>query len=77
MTVTVSRWGNSLGLRIPKAALEEARLAEGDQVSVTVETGQLVIRKKPRVDLADLVSRITPENRHDEQIPSTVGNEAW
>ena len=78
MTATISRWGNSLGLRIPKSALAEARLEEGDQVDVVTEGGRLIITRKPsRPRLTDLVAAITPENRHAETVDVLVGKEAW
>ena len=30
----VSRWGNSLAVRLPKALVEQLRLKEGDQLNV-------------------------------------------
>ncbi len=78
MRATISRWGNSLGVRIPKSALEEAHLAEGDHVDVVSEDGKLVLsRQKSRPTLDELVARITPENRHGEVIGDLVGNEVW
>ncbi|MBL8232993.1 MAG: AbrB/MazE/SpoVT family DNA-binding domain-containing protein [Bryobacterales bacterium] len=35
-TIQVVRWGNSLGLRLPKAGAAEARIGEGDTVEVSV-----------------------------------------
>ena len=35
--------GNSHGLRIPKALLEQARLAPGDKVRIGVESGRLIV----------------------------------
>ena len=29
MTATISRWGNSLGIRLPKSALQDGHLREG------------------------------------------------
>lgn len=77
MTATISRWGNSLGLRIPKAAIAEANLKEGDTVRVVPQDGQLVIVKVKTRSLDELVARITPENRHVESLPALVGNEVW
>ena len=77
MTVIISRWGNSLGIRIPKAALEEAWLHEGDKVDVLAEDGKLIVRKTTRRSLAELVAAITPENRHAEQYWPPVGAEEW
>ena len=75
MTTTISRWGNSLGLRIPKAALQEANLAEGDQVRVSVEEGRLTIHKMQCLDIEELVARITPENRHGAIKTTMIGIE--
>ena len=44
-TTTVSRWGNSLAVRIPKGILERSRVREGDSLELNVsEDGGLVLR---------------------------------
>ena len=75
----IAKWGNSLGLRLPKAVAREAQLDEGDSVDVSVKNGAIVIRpSRPTYSLAQLVAKITPRNRHDESDwgPS-VGRESW
>jgi antitoxin MazE len=78
-TTQVAKWGNSLGLRLPKSIAREAQLAEGDRVDVSVDNGAIVIRpSRPRYSLEELVGRITPRNRHRESdwgIPQ--GHEVW
>jgi antitoxin MazE len=78
-TTQVSRWGNSLGLRLPQSVAREARLGEGDTVDVSVENGTIVIRpSRPRYSLDELVRRITPKNRHQESDwGGPFGGEAW
>jgi antitoxin MazE len=78
-TTQVSRWGNSLGLRLPKSVAREAQLDEGDTVEVSVDNGAIVIRPSgPRYSLDDLVRRITPKNRHARSDwGGALGNEAW
>jgi antitoxin MazE len=44
MQVRVSRWGNSLAVRLPKAIAEDLQLAEGQAVNVEVEDGSLRLR---------------------------------
>jgi antitoxin MazE len=44
MTTQVSRWGNSLGVRLPKAVAGEVQLGEGDTVQLSVDNGAIVIR---------------------------------
>jgi antitoxin MazE len=79
-TVTqLAKWGNSLGLRLPKSVTLEARVDEGDTVDVSVKNGVIVVRpNRPTYSLAQLVAKITPRNRHKESDWGTpVGDEAW
>lgn len=77
---TVSKWGNSLAVRIPLAIAKEASLAEGDSVTLALDrTGGIILRPKRRkYELSDLVSRITPKNRHREtDWGRPKGEESW
>lgn len=78
-TTQVSRWGNSLGLRLPKSVAQEAQIDEGDNVDVSVDNGAIVIRpSRPRYSLDDLVKRITPRNRHAESDwGAPTGHDVW
>ena len=78
-TTQIAKWGNSLGLRLPKSVAREAQVDEGDTVDVSVDNGAIVIRpSRPRYSLEQLVSRITPKNRHRESDWGTpAGDEAW
>ena len=78
-TTRISKWGNSLGLRLPKSVALEAQLDEGDTVAVSVRNGAIVIRpSRPTYSLDELVSKITSANRHDEDDwGAPAGNEAW
>ncbi len=79
MTTQISKWGNSLGLRLPKSVAQEAKIDEGDKVEVSVKNGAIVIRPSCRTySLHELVSKITPANRHNEDPwGPPVGREAW
>lgn len=79
MTTRIARWGNSLGLRLPKSVTQEAQLDEGDKVDVSVRAGAIVIRpSRPTYSLEELVSRITAANRHDESDwGAPQGRETW
>jgi antitoxin MazE len=67
MRATISRWGNSLALRLPKAALDAAGLREGDPVTITDEGGVLRIAPIGRVDVHALIASITPETLHHDE----------
>ena len=62
MTVTLQKWGNSIGVRLPKPMLEQVGLKEGARVEVSIEGDHLVIRRD-RLKLADLLARCRPEDR--------------
>jgi antitoxin MazE len=64
LAVTLQKWGNSIGVRLPKPMLEQVGLREGAQVDVLVEGDHLVIRRE-RPKLADLLAQCKPENRPD------------
>jgi antitoxin MazE len=75
--VTVSKWGNSLGLRIPRGIASDANLSEGSSVDVRLEKGRIVIEPVNSSSLEELLARVTPENRHgDEWQTPPVGGEA-
>ena len=42
MRATICKWGNSLGLRIPRGLAEDAGLTEGSVVELRLEDGRLV-----------------------------------
>jgi len=79
MRIRISKWGNSLAIRIPKAFLAEAALADGDEVEMTMQDGKIIIAPvSNNYALEDLVRGITAENRHTETdwgMPS--GSEVW
>ena len=45
MNVTIQRWGNSQGIRIPKIVLEQANLSENDQVELTALDDSIILKK--------------------------------
>ena len=75
----IAKWGNSLGLRLPKSVALEAQDGEGDTVNVSVKNGAIVVRpNRPTYSLEQLVTKITPRNRHKESDWGTpVGDEVW
>ena len=79
MAARVARWGHSLAIQIPKAFAEEAQLAEGSEVRISVSDGRLVLTPVGHeYDLRRLAEGITPENRHDEtDWGALVGREIW
>ncbi len=77
MSMTISKWGNSLGIRIPHGVAKEAGIGLGAQVKVSAQKGRIIV--EPVVfDLNSLLKDITPQNRHKAiETGSAVGQEAW
>ena len=75
----ITRWGNSLGLRLPKSVAQEVRIVEGDTVELSVRDGEIIVRPaRPSYSLAELVDKITPANRHGEtEWGEPEGHEEW
>jgi antitoxin MazE len=62
MQVQVARWGNSLGLRIPKDVAQRIGLRAGARVDVETEGNRIIISPaRPRYVLADLLKGMTPK----------------
>ncbi len=80
MQTRIQKWGNSLGLRIPKSFAEQAGVEAGSEVDVSLEDGELIIRptREPKYDLTALLRRITDENVHAAVgTGPPTGREVW
>ena len=68
MQVRVSKWGNSLAVRLPKELAEKLALKEGQTVDVSIEGKALTVRpfaKRRSPTLAEMVAeakRLGPEH---------------
>lgn len=80
MLTQVQRWGNSLGLRIPRSFAEETRIKKGSKVDLTVVDGRLIITplRPKRYTLEALVAKIKPSNLHPNvETGNRRGREIW
>jgi antitoxin MazE len=76
----ILKWGNSLGLRIPKSFAKEAGVKEGSAVDISLDGDRIVIRptKPLRYQISKLVSEIREDNIHEEiSTGDVVGREVW
>ncbi len=46
MNIAISKWGNSIGIRIPVAVTESLDLQAGDQVTFELKDGGMFMKKK-------------------------------
>lgn len=66
MQVQITKWGNSLGIRVPKEVATRMGLTEGSRVDVTTEGERIVITaRQPVYRLDELLTGMTPEAMHE------------
>jgi len=88
MYATIQKWGNSNGLRVPKALLDAVGLRENDRVELVQNHDYITIKKACPIQHKTLEERLTsfygkPVEQID-RIPSeemewgkAEGSEAW
>jgi antitoxin MazE len=87
MRAKVAKWGNSLGLRLPRTLVDEVGLKEGQVVELSARDGGIELKPVsavPRYRLEDLLAeaeRLGPENRPPFEdwgiLPSEWPDEVW
>lgn len=78
MSVKIQKWGNSLGVRIPKIIIDKAKLRENSEVEIESKDGTIVIfpvNKKYSID--SLLEQITKNNLHTKEDFKAEGHEVW
>ena len=78
--LSIKRWGNSLGVRLPVSVAREAHLHIDQQVSIGVEDGHVVITGlvDPPLTLEQRLERFDPV-KHGGEVMATraLGAEQW
>ncbi len=76
MRAQISKWGNSLAIRLPQAAVKSLQVREGEDVELTIDRDRLEIRAaRPRYDLEELINQITPDNQPEPIDVAPAGKE--
>ena len=81
MQATIQKWGNSQGIRIPKAFLEAVGMGENDLVEINRDDDNIVITKikeKKGLTLEDIFKDYDGEYEPEEfDWGSPAGKEVW
>ena len=65
MQAQVTRWGNSLGVRVPKEIAAQLGLKPGTRVEITAEEGRIIVTvARPTYSLENLLTDMTPAAMH-------------
>lgn len=80
MNTKIQKWGNSLGIRLPKEIANNQALTAGSVVKVSTEDQKIIIEKvsNPRFTIESLVAGINKDNLHAEtDWGEPRGKEIW
>ena len=86
MTTTLQAWGNSQGVRIPKALLTALHLKKGMRLELDLSPKRDAIIVKPAGDavsprgrhrIEDLVSKMPRNYKAQEFFGDAIGGEVW
>ena len=80
--VHITKWGNSLGFRIPRGIADSLDLEAGDTLELTPAEGGLLVKKAvpagKRYALADILDSFAPSSAHAEvDFGKPQGEEVW
>jgi antitoxin MazE len=63
--IQIAKWGNSLGLRVPRDLAMKLGLREGSRVEIEARGNDLVVTKsRRRFTLDELLAGMTPDRAH-------------
>ena len=80
METIVRKWGNSLGIRLPKILANEIHIEDGSKVELELKSNKIIIKpeKQNKLTLRDLLAKIDDSNLHKEfDFGFNEGNEKW
>jgi antitoxin MazE len=78
----IQKWGNSQGVRFPKDVLRKAHVSIGDDVTIDIQDGEIVVKpiavNRGKYKIRNLLSEM-PENYSPEEVDwgKPIGGEVW
>jgi antitoxin MazE len=67
MELIVRKWGNSLGIRLPRTVTNSLKIQDGATLDLKLIDDTISIKKNDNsLNLKDLLSKINKENLHEE-----------
>lgn len=74
----LQKWGNSMGIRIPKAIIEQAHLSVNIPVTIEHRDGKIIIfPSQKNFQLNKLLGQVKEDNLHTTTDFPPRGREVW
>lgn len=79
MTTTIQKWGNSHGVRLPRALLDSVNWSVNEKISLEVQDGKLILaRVQEKKSIEELFEGFEGEYKAEElDWGAPVGEEVW
>ena len=77
MKVNLQKWGNSLGIRIPKKLLDDYKIKENDTLLIREDSEGFYLMKSKRLSLKERIGNYKFDQGFEEEIKGSVGNEEF
>lgn len=82
-SVAVNKWGNGLGLHLPKAFVQTLNIHDGDRLHLKIKQETIQITKRSKqLTLSEMMEGVTGDIMHsyfedDEAFGIPAGREVW
>ena len=79
MKTQVQKWGNSLGVRIPKEIAKQCNIGPGSHIEISIDESNNIVMSFEYSKLDQLLDRISSDNLHNEEFNEDefLGKEIW
>lgn len=81
MQATLSKWGNSQGIRLPKGIIQDLNLVIGEKMNISYDNKKITFEpirnQKIKYDLTDLLAKMPDDYQVNEVFNDSQGIEAW
>lgn len=81
MTITIQKWGNSHGIRLPKHLLDEVNWNENEEVELKIENKKIIIEKVSKIKKKNIEELFADYDGTYEAVEISwgepVGEEIW
>lgn len=77
--ITLQKWGNSKGIRLPKVLIDELGWSENDELSISKDDDKIIIKKhNKRKSIVELFDGYNGDYKPEEiDWGETKGKELW
>lgn len=77
--ITLQKWGNSKGIRLPKVLIDELGWSENDELSISKDDDKIIIKKhNKRKSIVELFDGYNEDYKPEEiDWGETKGKEIW